>query len=181
MAYNFITDNPHQFLTGDKPTIYGQVSGNKRTLEAVTVTLTLTRQIEQRERAADTDDSGNFTLILNEFSQPDSGSVIVKALESDNGSAQLDGSINDTVTSLTLKSITGTVPTSGWLKINNEWMAFTRTGTSATVTRAQFGTTAASHTDSDSIRFADSITSLIPYYDWKVYDIALLPTGVPGE
>lgn len=179
MAYNFITDNSHQFLVGDKPTIYGNVSGNKRTLEGVTVTLTLTRQILQRERSANTDNDKYFNLILEPFSVPDSGSVIVAALESDNQSATLDGSISESDTTLNLASISGTLKDSGWLKIGEEWMSYALIGSTATVARGVFGTTAASHTDTAVVRFADSKTSLTPYYDWKVYDPAQLPQGVP--
>jgi len=181
MAYNFITDNPHQFLVGDQPTIFGTVSGNKRTLEGVTVTLTLTRQILQREQAASTNSDKYFTLILDPFTVPDSGSVLVAALESDNQSATLDGTINDSVTSLTIQSVSGTLRSSGWLKIDDEWMSYTLSGLTATVKRGVFGTTAASHSDTAAIRFADSKTSLIPYYDWKVYDPAQLPQGVPFD
>lgn len=179
MAYNFITDNSHKFLVGDQPTIYGNVSGNKRTLEGVTVLLTLTRNILQREKAVDVDSKKYFNLILDPFLVPDSGSVIVAALESDNQSASLNGSITDTDTSLTLSSISGALRSSGWLKIGSEWMSYTLTGSTAAVTRGVFGTTPASHSALDAVRFADSKTSLAPFYDWKVYDPAQLPQGVP--
>lgn len=71
---------------------------------------------------------------------------------STSGTTQLNGSINDSVTTITVDS-TSTFKSSGIIKIDNE--VITYTGTTATTftgcTRGVYGTSAASHSDNASV------------------------------
>lgn len=178
MAYTFNTDNNHTWTVGDIPSVYGTVQGNERTLEGVTVTLTLTRAIEQTESFSSTT-SGSFNLILQPFTQPDGGRIFVKALEGSGATFTLNGSISASDLTATVDGESGDVPASGYCRIDDEWMQYSKSGVTVTFQRRGiWNTTAASHNDDTVVRTVDNITTLIPYYEWQCYDPSLLPEGV---
>lgn len=77
-------------------------------------------------------------------------------------STQLDGAINNTVTTITVDSTTG-FPTSGRIKINSEEIHYYNTSATQFLqcVRGQAGTSAASHSDNDTV---DELNLRLFYY-----------------
>lgn len=93
---------------------------------------------------------------------------------------ELSAGITDVATSATLSpSGVGNdeYPASGYVSIGSEAMAFTRSGDVLTLTRAQFGTTAASHSAGDTVQLsaAWSGTNVVDV----LYELLVTGAGIP--
>lgn len=182
MAYTFQTDSTHQWLTDDQPLVYGTVVGNKATLYGVLVELSVTRGPYSQQKAALTDVNKYFKVELDELTKADSGRVFVRALEGDGGYYDIDTAINATDTTVEATHSHGIVEhsrTTFYGLIDEEFVKFSVDGTTITfINRGLWGSLATSHAQNANLYELHNVTTLKPYYSWRVIDPSILPEGV---
>lgn len=87
------------------------------------------------------------------------------------GGFTLNGAISAAVgITATITILSGTIPATGFARINNEVVSFTRvTSTNVTLDRrGLFNTAAAAHGDADVVKFAACLETGIPQYEYTI-------------
>jgi hypothetical protein len=140
----------------------------------------------------DVDNFQQRDYVIETFSHSEKGATItakdaLKLTSGDRAKAPrkstglLNGDISDVATSFNmLPSGVGDdeYPASGWIRLGDEIMSFTRTGDAMTVTRGEYNTLASAHSDNDIVQlclyYNDTVTNII--YDLYT-EYANVPTS----
>ena len=97
------------------------------------------------------------------------GQIIVAALQDSGAVATLDVGIDSVASNVLVTISVGTIPASGFYRINSEHGTFTFTGSTVTFTdRGIFQTNAAAHLMGDTITFAATKETVIPKLNFQV-------------
>lgn len=181
---------PLLWLIGDKPEVSGKISHydveGQVPQDLLFATLSLTWPGNQgdlvRESLISVDSDGKFlfksTAVI---TQQRAGKCVVEAAVNSGATALLNGAILANETTATIDGKNGSIPSSGWLIIDGEAIAYSYDGVSTlTLTeRGSFQTTAAGHEDNTAITFAGNKYACIPLgTDYKVKDRRYLGTAL---
>jgi len=97
------------------------------------------------------------------------GQIIVAALQDSGAVATLDVGIDNVVASVDVTTSVGTIPATGFYKIESEHGEYTFSGSTVTFTdRGIFSTNAAAHGISSTITFAATKETVIPKLEFQV-------------
>jgi len=97
------------------------------------------------------------------------GAVLARIYEDSGVVATIDSNISAVDTSVAITVVSGTMPATGFYKINDEWGEYTYTGVTVTFTvRGRLSTNAASHTSGDTIQFSPTAETAQPHYQYNV-------------
>lgn len=178
-----IDTNALIWKVGDKPDVRGIITADAGipTLLGVTVRLYASSGVIVSERIADyTLATGAFKLILPDvLTQRKEGLVYVSALEDSTYTRTLSVGVSASGTSDTLVGSTGTLQSSGYALIESEWVAYTISGTTITLTeRGAFNTTAAIHASGVTVKFMSVKETCTPDYPFVVRDVQEIWTPI---
>lgn len=168
---------PIKFFVGDKPDIEGKIiknsidsSGIATNLAGVTVRWQKgVGYVYSESVATYTSSSGTFIWSAStKLSAEDTGHILIGALVDSGVAGTIDSTISSGDSSVAVTLTAGSLPDEGWVLIDSEWCEFTNSSGTLTLTRSQFGTTAASHTSGAAITVAAIKETCNPPYEFRV-------------
>ena len=189
MVYRVIIKTPQLWLVDDQPDVTGTLTGDGAAPNMLGATVRLVRPYLNQDLLTETaaalpdPGSGKFSVVVPfSFTQQDNGVIAVAVLIDSGARGTIDAGINaaDTtveevmvtdIVSFTTVDVTetiGPIPANGRFLIDNEWIAYSLSGTTLTMTRGIFGTTATTHAINTECKFSQIKETATPYYPWQV-------------
>lgn len=179
MRYELEIKQPLQFFVGDKPDAEMQI--NKTDINGVTTPasdlLGATARWTQGagflflERLM-TAGSGAGVFIFkapSKVTNEVSGAILARIFENSGVTATIDSTITNAAASVDVTVTAGSIPLSGFYKLESEWGEYTVSGATVTFTiRGTLSTSAAAHTSGVSIEFSETAETAQPHFQYKV-------------
>jgi hypothetical protein len=177
-VFNVSLNMPQSWVVGDKPDIEGTITKDGSPANNLLgATIRLLKAIDiylVAESIVTLGQNGQFQFVLPEaLSEPEdsTGTIIVTAIEKSTATAQLDGQLASGAISATIKNISGSIPDNGWCLIENEWLSYTLSGSTLTISRGVFETTDATHATDTLIEFALFKETCIERYTFTIEEL----------
>ena len=175
MVYRVIIKTPQTWLVDDQPDIEGVLKGNGSAPNMLGATVRLVRPSLNADLLVETaaalpePGSGKFSVVVPfAFTRQDNGVIAVAVLIDSGTRATIDTQLDPTDLTVNITETTGTVPANGRFLINDEWIGYSKSGLTLTLTRGLFATTAATHLISTEGKFSQIKETATPYYPWQV-------------